>query len=180
MTQPSGDDKRVQRTEQALFQAFTDLVLSRPYAEIKVADIIEAAGVGRSTFYEHYQSKDDVLRQAMSGLLAALADTITPHHSSERVRFVVGHFWDNRVRANALNQPSTRTVITRALAAAFETRLALRPGHPRVPAKLLAQQLAEAQFGLLWVWLAGQASCSADQIADTLTATTRAIVEAAS
>lgn len=180
MTQPAGDDKRVQRTEQALFQAFTDLVLSRPYAEIKVADIIKAAGVGRSTFYEHYQSKDDVLRQAMSGLLAALADTITPQHSPERVRFVVSHFWDNRVRANALNQPSTRAVITRALAAAFETRLALRPGHPRVPAKLLAQQLAEAQFGLLWVWLAGQASCPADQIADTLAATTRAIVEAAS
>lgn len=179
MTQASGDDKRVQRTQQALFEAFTDLVLSRPYADIKVADIIEAAGVGRSTFYEHYQSKDDVLRQSMSGLLAMLADTITPHYSQERVGFVVKHFWNNRVRANALNQPHTRTVITRALAAAFETRLDSRPGHPRVPSTLLAQQLAEAQFGLLWAWLAGQASCSADQIAETLAATTRAIVDAA-
>lgn len=179
MTQASSDDKRVQRTQQALFEAFSDLVLSRPYADIKVADIIEAAGIGRSTFYEHYQSKDDILQQAMGGLLGFLADTITPQYSPERVRMVVAHFWQNRVRANALNQPATRAVITRALAAAFEARLASRPGHPRVPAKLLAQQLAEAQFGLLWSWLAGHASCSPDQIADTLAATTRAIVDAA-
>ncbi|MEQ1818319.1 MAG: TetR/AcrR family transcriptional regulator [Terricaulis sp.] len=180
MTQPVSDDKRVQRTRQALFVAFSDLVLSRPYADIKIADIIDAAGVGRSTFYEHYQSKDDVLRHAMSGLLGVLADTITPHYAPERVLSVVVHFWQNRARANALNQPQTRAVITRALASAFEERLALRPGHARIPAKLLAQQLAEAQFGLLWSWLAGQASCSADQIADTLAATTRAIVDAAS
>lgn len=180
MTQPVSDDKRVQRTQQALFAAFSDLVLSRPYADIKVADIIDAAGVGRSTFYEHYQSKDDVLRHAMSGLLGILADTITAHYSSERVRSVVSHFWQNRARANALNQPQTRAVITRALAGAFEERLALRPGHTRVPAKLLAQQLAEAQFGLLWGWLAGHAPCPADQIADTLAATTRAIADAAS
>lgn len=180
MTQPVSEDKRVQRTQQALFEAFSDLVLSRPYADIKIADIIDAAGVGRSTFYEHYQSKDDVLRQAMSGLLAVLADTITAKYAPQRVLSVVTHFWENRRRANALNQAPTRAVITRALADAFETRLTLRPGHMRVPAKLLAQQLAEAQFGLLWGWLAGHASCPADQIADTLAATTRAMVEAAS
>lgn len=179
MPQTPGDDKRVQRTQQALFEAFTDLVLTRPYADIKIADIIEAAGVGRSTFYEHYQSKDDVLRHAMSGLLGALADTVTPEFSPERVHFVVSHFWENRARANVLSQATTRSVITRALAAAFEARLALRPGHPRIPAKLLAQQLAEAQFGLLWAWLAGQASCPADQVADTLAATTRAMLDAA-
>lgn len=179
MAQTSGDDKRVQRTQRALFEAFTDLVLTRPYADIKIADIIEAAGVGRSTFYEHYESKEDVLGKAMSGLLGSLADTITSDYSPERVRFVVSHFWENRARANALNQAPTRAVITRALSAAFETRLALRPGHPRVPVKLLAQQLADAQFALLWGWLAGHASCPADQIADTLAATTRAMVNAA-
>lgn len=179
MPQTSSDDKRVQKTQQALHEAFTDLVLTRAYADIKISDIIEAAGIGRSTFYEHYQSKDDMLRHAMRGLLGALADTITSDYSPERVRFVVSHFWENRARANVLSQAPTRSVITRALAAAFETRLALRPGHMRVPAKLLAQQLAEAQFGLLWGWLAGHAPCPADQIANTLAATTRAMLEAA-
>jgi AcrR family transcriptional regulator len=47
-------DKRTQKTRQALLGAFFGLVLERRYDEIKVADILERARVGRSTFYEHF------------------------------------------------------------------------------------------------------------------------------
>ena len=41
------NDKRVERTREALFGAFFDIVLSRPYDEIKVDDIVRRAGVSR-------------------------------------------------------------------------------------------------------------------------------------
>ncbi|HSM94594.1 MAG TPA: TetR/AcrR family transcriptional regulator, partial [Rhizomicrobium sp.] len=59
-------DRRTERTRQALRMAFVNLVLSRGYTEISVEDITDEANVGRSTFYMHYKSKIDLLKQSMA------------------------------------------------------------------------------------------------------------------
>lgn len=183
MTEHESDDRRVQRTRESLFRAFRELVLTRRYDEIKVGDIIGQAGVARSTFYEHYQSKDDMLRQSMSFLLGILADAATDAHDPTRLRFVVDHFWENRRFAGMLHRGRTRTIIVRALADALEPRLAAlwsaRPVPPAAPPALLAAQIAEAQMALLGAWLTGQASCDAEIIARTLAATSRAMADSA-
>ncbi|MES1156527.1 MAG: TetR/AcrR family transcriptional regulator [Alphaproteobacteria bacterium] len=177
MAEDASEDRRVQRTQQALRDAFFGLVLSRRYDDIKIADIIEAAGVGRSTFYEHYQSKDDMLRRSMSYLFTVLADTITDAHDPSKLLFVISHFWENRRFASPMRTHPTQGIIVRALTDAFEHRLARR--KTRLPAKLLAVQLAEGQMALLNAWLAGQASAPPERVAETLAATARAAVEAA-
>ena len=57
-------DRRSQRTQMTLLHALLQLVESKPYEQITVQDIVERANIGRSTFYAHYQNKDDLL---MSG-----------------------------------------------------------------------------------------------------------------
>ena len=57
-------DRRVERTRLAILRAFRDLVLTREYDAISVRDIAAAADVGRSTFYEHFDDKDDVFSKA--------------------------------------------------------------------------------------------------------------------
>eukprot|EP01030_Chromulinospumella_sphaerica_P029807 gene29807-30280_t len=47
----TGLDRRSARTRNALHLALLQLIHSRDYDEISVADIAEAANVGRSTFY---------------------------------------------------------------------------------------------------------------------------------
>jgi hypothetical protein len=48
---PSRDlDRRTQRTRKAISDAFVSLIFTRRYGAIRTADVIEAAGVGRSTF----------------------------------------------------------------------------------------------------------------------------------
>ncbi|BEK90857.1 TetR/AcrR family transcriptional regulator [Nocardia seriolae] len=54
-------DRRVRRTRMALHRALIELMQQRPYARITVQDIIDRADIGRSTFYAHYQDKDDLL-----------------------------------------------------------------------------------------------------------------------
>jgi AcrR family transcriptional regulator len=66
-------DRRTARSRRAITSAFVALVLERRYDAIRVGDIVEKADVGRSTFYEHFRSKDDLLRQSMEGLLARIA-----------------------------------------------------------------------------------------------------------
>ena len=55
-------DRRVRKTREALYSAFISLVVERGYDMISVQDIIDAADVGRTTFYAHFKSKDELLR----------------------------------------------------------------------------------------------------------------------
>jgi AcrR family transcriptional regulator len=70
-------DRRTQRTRQALSLALIALIQDKRYNAITVQDICDRANVGRSTFYAHYQDKDDLLtsnfRQAMESLGQPLA-----------------------------------------------------------------------------------------------------------
>jgi len=68
---PTTTDRRALRTRQALHEALMQLVVERGYDEISVGDIVEAANIGRSTFYAHFTDKDDLLR-SMAGTLRAV------------------------------------------------------------------------------------------------------------
>ena len=54
-------DRRVQRTRKSLHQALMSLVVETPYDGITVQQIIDRANVGRSTFYTHFQDKDELV-----------------------------------------------------------------------------------------------------------------------
>jgi AcrR family transcriptional regulator len=54
------NDRRVQRTRQLLQQALIDLMAEKSYDSITVGDITERANLGRTTFYAHYHSKEDL------------------------------------------------------------------------------------------------------------------------
>lgn len=55
-------DRRVLRTQAALQRAFLALMQEKGYAAVTVEDICREANVGRSTFYAHFTSKDDLNR----------------------------------------------------------------------------------------------------------------------
>lgn len=61
-------DARVPRTKAALQRAFKSLLESKPYERIAVDEICKAAKVGRSTFYTHFRSKDDLKRSGLEAL----------------------------------------------------------------------------------------------------------------
>lgn len=54
-------DGRVRRTRDALGDALVELMQEKPFDSIKVQDVLDRAGVGRSTFYAHYRDKEDLL-----------------------------------------------------------------------------------------------------------------------
>lgn len=56
-------DLRVRRTLTAVKKAFNDLVLNRNYNEISITDLTEKAGINRKTFYLHYSSLDDLVKE---------------------------------------------------------------------------------------------------------------------
>jgi AcrR family transcriptional regulator len=67
-------DRRIPRTRAMLQQALNSLIPKKGYEAITIKDICEAANVGRSTFYAHYTSKDDLKRSGFEPLRKLLVD----------------------------------------------------------------------------------------------------------
>ncbi len=53
-------DRRVQRTRELLQKALIELINERRFDAITIQDIADRANVGRTTFYLHYLSKDEL------------------------------------------------------------------------------------------------------------------------
>ena len=65
MAEQATEDRRVRKTKQRLKEALNELILEQGYDRVTVQDLIDRADVGRSTFYAHYETKDDLLMGQM-------------------------------------------------------------------------------------------------------------------
>lgn len=74
-------DRRQQKTREAIYTAFRALLEKRRYSTITVQDIIDKANIGRSTFYAHFEEKDDLLRTMCAEIFDHIfADDIHEDH----------------------------------------------------------------------------------------------------
>ena len=67
-------DRRVARSRELLHQALLSLIVEQGYEAITVEQICERANVGRSTFYAHFTSKDDLKRRGLEHLRRELIE----------------------------------------------------------------------------------------------------------
>lgn len=81
-------DSRVLKTEQAIKEAFMELVKEKGYNQVTVSDICKKSDINRNTFYLHYLDKDDLvgkmLKTAYSTMDNALKDYTIKYKTSMR------------------------------------------------------------------------------------------------
>ena len=156
-------DRRVRRTREAILQAFVGLVLDRRYDQIGTSDLIVASGVGRSTFYEHFGGKDEVLLAAIEPILLPLANAALGRAAKAHVCATLDHVWHQRGVVRVLLDSRAAPKLQRKLAAMIEARLDSECGT--IPPAMLAMSAAAGQLAMLRMWIAGEASCPADTLA---------------
>lgn len=72
MQQEEYVDPRVIRTKEAIRKALVSLIVERNYNKITITDITLRAGLARPTFYLHYATKEDVLKEIYTETLVPL------------------------------------------------------------------------------------------------------------
>ena len=70
-------DRRVRRTRDTLGDALVELIGEKPFDEITVQEILDRAGVSRSTFYEHYRDKDDLFLSDVEDFFEMMSTALT-------------------------------------------------------------------------------------------------------
>ncbi len=67
-------DRRRRKTREAIFAAFIELLSGKEFSQITVGEIIEKADVGRATFYDHFETKDYLLKELCEDLFCHIFD----------------------------------------------------------------------------------------------------------
>jgi AcrR family transcriptional regulator len=157
-------DRRTQRTQRTLLDALIDLLKVKHYDAITVKDIVEKANVGRSTFYAHYQTKDDLLKCGFERVLDRLLDQVVFDETNRNItldtaplfRHAQGHAELYRTLAWGSGFEVITTQGQASLGAKFMQRLSLLVSsdmQPAVPLSALSYSLAGNLLILLKWWL---------------------------
>jgi len=171
-------DRRALRTRDVLGDALVELMQQRPFHSIKVQDVLDRAGVSRSTFYTHYRDKDDLFLSDVEDFWEMLSSMLDRRgEESQRVapvRELFAHVADAKTFIEALAASGKiHDVMEQGrgqFARAIEKRLTKLNG-PRAPRQgdyaAQAHALAGALFSMLDWWMDRGMPVSAAEMDDT-------------
>jgi len=156
-------DRRSERTRQLLSDALIKLMVEKQYDLITVQDVIDKANVGRSTFYAHYQDKEDLLTSNFERMLALL-DPHVDHGDAATARLLHAeglfqHVKDHHHLYKALMWGQGIELIFKKgqtyLSRNIEEQIVLLAPQPDLPVPLpiLSNYLAGTLLTLLKWWL---------------------------
>ncbi|MET8638094.1 helix-turn-helix domain-containing protein [Streptomyces sp. NPDC004074] len=157
------------------------------YEQTTVDDIAERAGVGRTTFFRHYRSKEDVIFPDHDRLLVLIRERLaTSSHStalvavSDAVRLVLLHYLDEGDLARRRYTLTSKVAALRDREIAsvaryqrlFREFIAEWMGDPTESASLRAELMAAAVVAahnhVLRRWLRGEASDPVAEVDDAM------------
>ncbi len=155
-------DRRVLRTRDTLGDALIELMHEKPFDDITVQEVLDRAGVGRSTFYAHYRDKNDLFLSDVEDFFKMFSTTLTRNGASPQrlapVMELFSHlaevkdFYLAMVAAGKVND--VQALGRGFFARSFEERLR-RTGVATEPAELAAKAhaLSGSLFALLDWWI---------------------------
>ncbi|MDO8885099.1 MAG: TetR/AcrR family transcriptional regulator [Pseudotabrizicola sp.] len=169
MSDITPDDRRARRSRRALAEALWQLIQQSDWAEISVQMICDRADVARSTFYAHFQTKQDLLDEVFAAGEAALADQAQDGGLDGTLLWLVEHLATGAAFHRRLQgSPAGHAIMTRfrrQMRARFAVGLTAE-GHAVSPQVL--DFLTGGVFAVLESWMQGGCQEAARPLAQDL------------
>lgn len=171
------EDRRVQRTRGLLQRALLELLETRSYDSLTMQDVADRANVGRTTVYLHYESKDDLYRQAHLAEVARIAgapltqEELLADDPPARMVAAYAYHWTTRDLLREVYFARDAGTIHRGLR---DHQVETLAGHLKtvfpdvrflVPADVLAVHLTIAEMGLMQWWIEKHPPYTPEQMA---------------
>lgn len=167
-------DRRIIRTRQLLLNSLIQLILEKGYEQTTVQDIIDRANVGRSTFYSHFQDKEDLLLSGFENL-REIFDGFQKHSAPETAGWELSlalfqHAEENRQAFKALFGKQAGAVVLDRIQKALTVHLRenFQVIYPKegqaVPLDVFVRYFVSAFLGLMTWWLDTDAPDSAAEM----------------
>lgn len=93
-TEEKKKDLRIRRTKEAIRETFKKMVCEMPYEKITVKEIAERAKINRNTFYLHYETIDDVLKEIQSDYSERYMKIISGYNLIQDQKEIVRTFFE--------------------------------------------------------------------------------------
>jgi AcrR family transcriptional regulator len=177
-------DPRAIRTREKLVGAFHEAIRESGPRQMSVSALTRAAGVNRTSFYEHFASPEDLAIHALNELFEVVSSTdialrlehsVSGAEASRRaLREIVSFVGEQRASYARLLGPGAAPQLVAAVAEAFAERTAqaLEPMDVRPPEadpRITAQFLAAGVLSVIGAWLADpEPATSPDQLVEAL------------
>ncbi len=155
-------DRSVVRTRDTLGDALVELMQEKTFEDITVQDVLDRAGVGRSTFYTHYRDKEDLFLSDVEDFFAMMSTLLTRRGAGlDRVAPVhelFAHISDAQTFVSSLKASGKMHDVEELgrgmFARSIEQRLRMA-GVTMEPAELAAHAyaLAGSMFPLMYWWI---------------------------
>lgn len=145
--------QREAKSQNALRAAMAELLFEQPFDAITVQQLLERAGIGRTTFYAHFQGKDDLLLASFTGMLDMMTGRLADDPPAHRRLLPVCEFF-NHVAAAAPVMATLRDTPQWSSLWSLASAHFARAVEPRTGSPLAARFLAGAMMELLQWWLA--------------------------
>ncbi|MBZ0301758.1 MAG: TetR/AcrR family transcriptional regulator [Anaerolineae bacterium] len=181
-------DRRVQRTRALLRSALIQLVDEKGYDAVTIQDITERANLGRTTFYLHYESKDDLMLDhhadfaSQLTLRAMSTDELMGDNPPDDLEALLQELADHKQIYFALMRARHIDMVKRGIQRQMADNLLgnLRRAYPdREPLlaiDMLTNYIAGAYFSMIDWWLTNRTERSAKDVATLLHRLQRAAI----
>jgi AcrR family transcriptional regulator len=168
-------DRRVRRTRDGLGDALLTLMQEKPFETITVQQVLDRAGIGRSTFYAHYRDKDDLFLSDLEDFFELMSTLLLRHREASNrvapVRELFAHVAQMRqLHAALIAADKLRDFLEMGqeyFARAIDRRLGELPSSRTiapVQRTALAHAFAGALLSLMSWWVDHGASASPEEM----------------
>ena len=98
------NDLRVIKTKENIKNTFNKMIIDMDYKNITVKELTDRAKISRKTFYLHYETIDDLLKELQEEIIDRFIKQDISYKNIDDIKKIIKYFFESSVHMSKLNE----------------------------------------------------------------------------